>query len=250
MAQINFGDVFTNENSNQNVNQVGFFNLQNDGDEAVVRFMVNSIEDLEILTTHDIYLDGKFRQISCVRNPRDPIEKCPLCAKNEKIKQTVFIKMLQYTNSPTGEVEVKPVIWQRNASTYAFKIKGYLDNYGPLSQILCKVIRHGVKGDMKTTYDIIPNLSPMQFPQEKYPIVTEAFDNYKALGRVVLDKSYDEITQYVNTGKFPENQEKQDYNNVSTYNPTVEPYVGNVGSAQVNSSGFSSVEMQRPTRYY
>lgn len=246
MAQINLNDVFVGNDTQQNSTQVGFFNLQNDGDEAVVRFMVDSLEDLEILTVHDIYVDGKFRQISCVRDPRDPIEKCPLCAKDERIKQVVFIKMLQYVNTPNG-VDVKPVVWQRNASTYAFRIKGYLDNYGPLSQILCKVIRHGAKGDMKTTYDIIPNLSPVQFPQENFPIVTEAFNNYKALGRVVLDKSTEEINTFIQTGSFPNNSEE---------NATITPqpqYNNTMPNFEVPSSPFDEQPaegMQRPTRYY
>ena len=246
MAQINLNDVYTGENT-QNTNSVGFFNLQNDGDEAVVRFMVDSIEDLEILTVHDIRVDGKFRQISCVRDPREAIDRCPLCDRGEKVKQVVFIKMLQYNETPNG-VEVNPVVWQRSASTYAFRMKGYLDNYGPLSQILCKVIRHGARGDMQTTYDIIPNLNPTQFPQEKYPINAEAFKDYKALGRVVLDRSYDEINEFINTGKFPDNSPNNvDITPQPQYNTTTAP-----PNFEMPGSAFDEPmpAMQRPTRYY
>jgi len=256
MAQINLSDVLTGENTQQN--QVGFFNLQNDGDEAVVRFMVDSLEDLEILTVHDIFVNGKFRQISCVRDPREPIEKCPLCSKGEKIKQAVFIKMIQYVNTPDG-IEAKPVVWQRSASTYAFRIKGYLDNYGPLSNILCKIIRHGAKGDMKTTYDIIPNLSPVNYPQENYPILNDAFEDYSALGRVVLDKKADDINVFINTGSFPENND-----NVSEYsNDNIDIRAQIQYNDKMNSqynNEFNSEPtpfekpvmgtMGRPTRYY
>lgn len=245
MAQININDVNVNDGSSSQ-NSVGFFNLKNDGDEMVVRFMVDSLEDLEILTVHDINVDGKFRQISCVRDPREPIEKCPLCASKHKIKQVVFIKMIQYVPTPSG-IEAQPVVWQRNASTYAFKIKGYLDNYGPLSNILCKVIRHGVHGDMKTTYDIIPNLNPTQFPQEQYPIDRTAFEGYKACGRVVLDKTVDEINTFIQTGRFPETET----NNTIAASSQQEYYPQN---NNVNTGSQlppnSDTGMQRPTRYY
>lgn len=257
MAQININDVYTTGDNNQQ-NQIGFFNLQNDGDEAVVRFMVDSIEDLEILTVHDIFVNGKFRQISCVRDPREPIEKCPLCSKGEKIKQVVFIKMIQYVNTPNG-VEAKPVVWQRSASTYAFRLKGYLDNYGPLSNILCKVIRHGAKGDMKTTYDIIPNLSPVNYPQENYPILNEAFTDYSALGRIVLDKNADDVNVFINTGNFTENTDKvNEYSNDDIDIRSQMQYNANMNSQYNNkfNNGQSQFEkpvmgtMERPTRYY
>lgn len=254
MAQININDVYTAGDNNQQ-NQIGFFNLQNDGDEAVVRFMVDSLEDLEILTVHDIFVNGKFRQVSCVRDPREPIEKCPLCSKGEKIKQVVFIKMIQYVNTPNG-VEASPVVWQRSASTYAFRLKGYLDNYGPLSNILCKVIRHGAKGDMKTTYDIIPNLSPVNYPQENYPILNEAFTDYSALGRIVLDKNADDINVFINTGSFPDNNDK--VNEYSNDDIDIRAQIQNM-NGQYNA-GFNNEHpqfekpvmgtMERPTRYY
>ena len=260
MAQINLNDVFTGNTSSNTTNQVGFFSLQNDGDEAVVRFLVDSIEDLEILTVHDIRLDGKFRQLSCLRDPREPMENCPLCAKGERVKQVVFIKMLQYTQTPEG-IEVKPVVWQRSASAYAFRMKGYLDNYGPMSNILCKVIRHGARGDMQTTYDIIPNLNPQQFPQEQYPIITEAFNNYKALGRIVLEKDYNEVNEFVTSGHFPENTQNSanitpqpQYNTYSNDNMNQSlgqaPWEVNTQQFNDNDSVITSQTMERPTRYY
>ena len=272
MAQISFNDVHTGNDSNQN--QVGFFNLKNDGEEAIVRFMVDSVEDMEILTVHDIHVDGKFRQISCVRDPREPIENCPLCARNEKIKQVVFIKMIQYVNGPDGKIEAQPVVWQRSASTYAHRMKGYLDNYGPLSNILCKVIRHGARGDMKTTYDIIPNLNPQNFPPENFPVVTEAFEGYKACGRVVLDKTVDEINTFIATGSFPNNSNDnttpqpqvtlqpqvtpQPYNVASEYTmPTTpipqsvpQPTVMPVEQTTTTQNIPNNAGMVRPTRYY
>lgn len=249
MGKISLNDVsVSNANSS---NQVGFFNLKNDGEEAVVRFMVDSVDDMEILTTHDIKLDGRFRQISCLRDPREPMENCPLCARGENVKQVVFIKMIQYENTENG-IQAKPVVWQRNANTYAFRIKGYLDNYGPLSNILCKIIRHGKSGDVKTTYDIIPNLNPAQFPQENYPADKSAFEDYSALGTVVLDKSKEDINTFIASGSFPMEQNVPPQNVPPAMNavptdddlPFGQPY-NNVGNNVPSMNG-----MGKPNRYY
>lgn len=203
MAQITFDEVTT---GGSNQNQVDFFRLQNDGEEAVVRFAVDSLEDLEILTVHSIQVDGKYRKISCLRNPKDPIDNCPLCASGADIRQVAYIPLIRYESTSNG-IQAISEIWERNASTYAYKIKGYLDNYGPLTNILCKVSRHGKAGDLKTTYDIIPNLSPQQFPPDSFPVDVESFEEYRALGTVVMDKSFQEVVEFMNTGTFPERQE-------------------------------------------
>ena len=122
---------------------VGFFSLKNDGEEAIVRIMCDSMADLEIMTVHPITVGASAfpnRQVNCLRDPREPLEMCPLCAAGEKVKQKVFIRMLQY--DPVTR-EAKPVVWDRVASIFAPKIKSFLDNYGPLSHIMCKIIRHG-----------------------------------------------------------------------------------------------------------
>ena len=197
--QINYSDG--------NDFQVGFFSLKNDGDEAIVRIMCDSMADLEIMTVHPVTVGvSSFpnRQVNCLRDPRDPLEMCPLCAAGEKVKQKVFIRMLQY--DPYTK-EAKAVVWDRVASVFAPKIKSFLDNYGPLSHIMCKVIRHGT--GKQTQYDIIPNINPMEFNEQNYPIVPDAFADFTVLGRMVMDKNAEEIMEFMRTGAFPERQKQQ-----------------------------------------
>lgn len=186
--------------------QVGFFSLKNDGDEAVVRIMCDSMADLEIMTVHPVTVGvSSFpnRQVNCLRDPRDPLEMCPLCAAGEKVKQKVFIKMLQY--DPYTK-EAKAVVWDRVASVFAPKIKSFLDNYGPLSHIMCKIIRHGT--GKQTQYDIIPNINPTEFNEQNYPIIPDAFKDFTVLGRMVMDKNAEEIIEFMRTGAFPEKQKQ------------------------------------------
>lgn len=186
---------------------VGFFSLKNDGDEAIVRIMCDSMSDLEIMTVHPITLGASSfpnRQVNCLRDPRDPMDLCPLCAAGESVKQKVFIRMLQY--DPATK-QPKAVVWDRVASVFAPMIKSYLDNYGPLSHIMCKIIRHGT--GKQTKYDIVPNINPQEYNETNYPIDYEAFKDFKVLGRMVMDKNAEEIMQFMRTGAFPETSNQQ-----------------------------------------
>ena len=262
MARISFEDVKTNDENN-----VGFFSLKNDGEEATVRFMCDSLSDLEILTVHNIEVDGKFRQINCIREPNDPIESCPLCANDTELRQVVFIKVMNYKTDNSGKITAYPEIWQRNASSYVPKMKSYLDNYGPLSNIVCKVVRHGAARSPKTTYDIIPNLNPQVYTMEAYPLNVEAFEDYSVVGRVVLDKNREDIITFCNTGAFPhhETQVTEGYapntaasattvNSGVVYDEsTIEAFHNpNVSSEPIPNAGYgnSTPQVDRPVRHY
>ena len=216
MAKVDFNNMQDDSaysTSNNAGNDINFFTLRNDNDEAIVRFMCDSVEDFEILTVHDIQIGGKYRKINCIRDFRDPVENCPLCASGTKINQRFFIKMIQYektTDPATGNVVVTPkaAVWERSTA-YAKTLKSYLDNYGPLSDVICKVIRHGKAGDMQTTYEIVPNLNKMIYKDEIYVKDTNLFGDFTAFGTIVMDKTYDEIQQFQMTGQFPQRQQTQ-----------------------------------------
>ena len=200
MAKIQYSDsaVITGNSDN---NRVGFFTLKNDCEEAVVRIMQDSVESFEILTTHPVTVNGKYRRVNCIRNPYEQMDKCPLCATDTKIETKIYIRLVEYTND-NGNIIASPKVWERSIS-YANTLKSYLDNYGPLSDMVCKIVRHGAPGDMKTTYEIIPNLSKNVFPDNVYVKHSELFDGYSALGTAVMDKNFDELNEFVLTGQFP-----------------------------------------------
>lgn len=213
MAKVNFNNIddeALNTSSNAPGSDVGFFQLKNDGDEAIVRFLCDSVDDFEILTVHNIKLGDKYRKVNCIRDPREPLENCPLCAAGEKINQRFFIKMIQYVPSRDNTTGVqiltpKAMVWER-AVSYAKTLKSYLDNYGPLSDVICKIIRHGKAGDMQTTYEIVPNLSKTVYRDDVYVKDMNLFGDFNALGTFVMDRNYEDIAQFVATGTFPEKQ--------------------------------------------
>lgn len=261
MAKQTYADVNTPSNAGEY--KVGFFGI-NDGQEAVVRFVINSVDDFEIYTVHPITVGQSSypnRRVSCLRtDPKtDPINYCPLCARGEKVQQRLYIKMIQYVNE-NGQIIPKAVVWDRPAYSYAPQLKSYLDNYGPLTNIVCKIVRHG--NGLDTKYDIIPNLNPQIYNEQMYPKNFSDFDGFSVLGTMVMDRTYDEINQFIQTGQFPQktNQTppqtspKTDSASTGQFNSNagvtadlnyeVPPWVDN------NVSNNSTPVMDRPVRYY
>lgn len=260
MAKQTYADVTTNSTTNGEY-KVGFFNI-NDGQEAIVRFAINSVEDFEIYTVHPITVGQSSypnRRVSCLRtDPKtDPINYCPLCARGEKVQQRMYIKMIQYVNE-NGQIVPKAVVWDRPAYSYAPQLKSYLDNYGPLSNIVCKIVRHG--SGLETKYDIIPNLNPQMFNEQLYPKNFSDFDNFNVLGSMIMDKTFEEINQFIQTGQFPQKSTATpEPVAASQFNPNdgisadyiSQPPINTVPQQGVNTAPPAGQPvMDRPVRYY
>lgn len=211
MARISFEDAISTQAQNQSNSTsygVSYFGLKNDGDTAIVRFMIDSVEEFDILAIHNITVDGKFRKVSCIRDARQPLEACPLCEAGEKLTTKFFIKMVQYVKNENNTFTAVPCIWERSFN-YAKTLKNLLEDYGPLSNVLFKVRREGQPGDVSTKY-AINYAAPAVYPEAAYPKPTEnPFSSFNILGSMVLDKSYEDLAAWVENGRFP-----------STSNPT------------------------------
>lgn len=213
MAQVRFDEVNFGGNSN-NKYQVTFFKLEDDNDEAIVRIMHDSTADFDILTTHQISEDGKYRgRVSCLRNPREELTKCPLCAANVPVQQRMYIHLLWYVPGENGTIVPQAAVWERSIS-YANQIKSYIDSYGPMSDVICKIVRHGKKGDQSTRYDIIPNLNKQVYRDDIYVKDVSLFGDYTALGNAVQDRSFDDLSTYVQTGHMPVKQSQPVQNTI------------------------------------
>ncbi len=273
MAQIDFNSIHTGESSTQFSNSVDFFSLKNDGDTAIVRFMHDSTDTFELLTVHDITLNDKYRKANCIRQPNEPLENCPLCATGKRVQQRFFIHLIQYVQDSNGNIIGIPKVWERPAS-YAYKLKNLIDEYGPLSDSVFKVIRNGAKGSKDTTYDIM-FCNPAVYNSDYYVKDGSAFENYSALGRIVLNKNFEELLTYVNTGSFPEVKKEETpvatsvpptYNNnmntippntIPTQEPSFTPTPQQTMAPQMPNNTFGNQQpfnqtqqVQRPIRSY
>ena len=201
MGQISYGDVPVTQRSGGGT-KVGFFSLKNDGDEAIVRIMHDDPSTFDICAIHPYQVNGKFRNINCIRDPREEVEKCPLCEAGVRLQYKIFIHLIEYDKDERGNIIPTPKVWERSMA-YADQLKDYIIEYGPLSDMIFKIKRSGKAGSQNTTYTILPANASVYRP-DLYPKDTSLFDGYTAIGNAIYNTDYngmqrllsDDSTQY------------------------------------------------------
>lgn len=211
MAEFNYQDL---EKLNGDFHQqVEFFSLKNDKDEAIVRFAFDSLDELQFVAVHNVVVNGKYRKASCLRTnlKTDPVEKCPLCASGNPLQKRVFVKLIQYNldeRDENGRPTYTAKVWERSAN-FKNTLLSYINNYAPLSDAIFKIVRNGVAGDTKTTYDILPCM-PAVYNPELYAKDFSAFDNYNVIGTIVIDEDANGLTQILNGTWQPKQRSNQE----------------------------------------
>jgi hypothetical protein len=170
-----------------------WFQLKNDGDVARVQFMLNSIDDIPIFSTHKVKIGDKERYVDCLRNPSDPIDACPFCAAGLPAKAVRFIVMFQHDDK-------KVKIWERGRQ-FISKLQGLINRYNPLEGKVFEIERHGKAGDTSTKYEIYPldgvdavNLDEVEMPELE--------------GSLILQKSFEDMEYYLDNGSFPDDAQQ------------------------------------------
>lgn len=186
-----------NSGSNDGKHVTPFFSLK-DGEETVVRFAYSDPSQIEIATVHPEMIGGKTRNVMCLRNLREPVEKCPLCKAGHPIKQRVFIRLVEYTRDEDGSIKSTARIWDRPAlgqSSYVNILNNLFVEYGDISDCVFKVKRTG--SGLDTTYSIM-YANPRVYNSQLYPKDFSAFENFKTLGSwALLEKSADEMNSEI-----------------------------------------------------
>lgn len=207
MARLDYS-TYVKKESNQNYGdkdyKVSFFALKDDGDEAVVRFAYDSVEDFHIATVHAVEVEGKQRRVSCLRTGTEPLSKCPLCGAGHRVYDKMFVKIIQYTTDASGHVQLQARIWERPAY-FSKTLENYLKEYGPLRDNVFKIKRRGKKGDTKTTYDIL-YANPAIYKESIYVKNFTDFDDFEINKFFYTEKTADEMRIFLTTEKFPEKQ--------------------------------------------
>lgn len=203
MATFSYEDYEKQEQTKNNKSSNGpivrYFSLKDDGEEAIVRFIYDSPKDFVFESVHNVSIDGQFRRISCLRtSPFEKLDHCPLCAKGDPVYTKFYIKLIQYERDENDNLVAVPKVWERPAN-FSNILKSMYEEYGVLSDSVYKIKRRGKKGDLHTTYDIIP-ANPAIYKPEIYVKDFAAFDTYNLHDYVVLDKSYDELAVLANGG--------------------------------------------------
>ena len=171
----------------------GYFSLKDDGDVAKVRFMYNNIEDVEGYAVHEVEIDGRKRYVNCLRDYNSPVDDCPFCRDKKFQTAKLFVPIYNID-------EDKVQVWERGKTFFSI-ISGNISRYSsadvPFVSQVFEIERQGKKGDTSTRYGIYPVGQPDGTTLEDLPELP------KILGGVVLDKSYDDMEFYLESGVFP-----------------------------------------------
>lgn len=197
MGRINPNEVDRYSNNSESE----FFKLANDGDVARVQFLYNSYDEQDIFSAHKVVVgtsdNGKpiERWVDCKRNYDDPIDDCPFCKAGLPVKPVMIVSMYDHDSQ-------KVLIWERG-KMFMNKMQTLFNRYPKLSDLVVEIERHGKPGDKKTTYEIfpMPDVEPVDVSDIKKP-------NF--IGGLILDKSPEEMQEYLDTGRFPENETEEE----------------------------------------
>jgi hypothetical protein len=189
MARFNMETADNYGNSNRG----SFFTLKEDKEKARVRFLYEGMSDIQGYVVHRVTVGDKERYVNCLREYNEPLEKCPFCAAQMSVTPRLFLKLY---NEDAGECQ----IWERSKSYYQ-KLSGYADRYKPLYNEVIEIERHGKKGDKQTDYQFFP------IDNSSIDITDEKYECSEPLGTIILDKTADEMNEYLNTGDFPQSSE-------------------------------------------
>jgi hypothetical protein len=166
----------------------GYFSLKNDKDTARVRFLFDSIEDVEGYAVHQVEIDGKKRYVNCLREYGQPITDCPFCAAKMFTSAKYFVPIYNID-------EDRNQTWERGKK-FGAKLSSMCARYPHLMTHVFEIERNGKAGDTATTYEI--------YEVDNDPNVSlEDFEVPEVLGTIVLDKSPEEMEYFLDYGEFP-----------------------------------------------
>lgn len=200
MARFSTAD-YEYQRSSSTTNRVTFFGLKGDGDEAIVRFAYTSPDELEVFTVHNVKAGNAYRRVNCLRGPKESVDKCPLCKSGSNIQYKMLVKLIEYVTDESGVVTPTPRVWERPTS-FIKVLRSIFEEYGDIGSCIFKIKRHGERGDVTTSYDVL-FANPAIYKPEVFVRDFSGFDNYSPLGYTILDKSAEDMEAYLQTGNFP-----------------------------------------------
>lgn len=267
MAQFNYKDYLERENNKANSNYSGgskvtFFNsLKDDGDSTIIRFVYGSVEEFEFATVHKINEGGRFKQVSCLRsNGSEPIDNCPLCACKKTVNgqskfayplgSKFYAKFIEYVPDSNGNLTGQAKIWERPLA-FAKSLASYASEYGDLRNMLFKIIRHGAKGDIHTTYEVMLANPTIYNDGTCSKDSLSLFDGVDIKKFAYVNKTKEELQYFVEHGSFPAKQAQTTEAPAATHVEATSAPQSSVRLTSTSSAETSTTQNDffRPKRY-
>ena len=197
MARFNF-----EESENYGAVKNNYFNLKDDGDTAVVRFLYNDINDVEGVAVHEVKIGDRTIDVECIRAYNEPVDKCPLCNAGHPVSAKMYIPVYDQTSKESK-------IWKRG-KTFFGRIAKLCERYRPLVGVPIEVVRNGKAGEKTTTYELLPQGENKDTKQ----IVD--FPEIKAENVSFQIKSKEDMEYYLQNGAFPQDNQVKTRQNTQT----------------------------------
>lgn len=181
-----------NTGGNKDFPKVSWFNLKNDGDEMIVRFLHKDENDLEAYEVHEVEIDGYKTKVQCAG------QGCPLCAALGNPRLRMFAQLV--------DGEGNHYIWERGITDLK-NLMALIGEYGDLCNKTYKIKRCGQRGSTNTTYTYML----------KGDCNSPAKERVKTLGFYVKVLTHEQMVQALNgtlslrKDKKEANQSTQDY---------------------------------------
>ena len=188
MAEFKLGEE---NNYGSNGGTSSFFSLKEDGEVKKVRFMYRNSDDIKGYAVHEVQINGKRRYVNCLRNYNSPIDDCPLCKSNSVQHVKLYI--------PIYDVNADKVCFWERGKKFFSRMSSICSRFPDIVSHEFEIERHGAKGATDTTYEIF-EVGHDNTKLEDLPEVPNV------LGSIVLDKTAEEMNEYLRTGDFPYNK--------------------------------------------
>ena len=160
--------------------QIEFFNLNNDGDSAIVRLLHSKVGTIESASIHRISVDGKYKNVKC------PGEGCPICGNETEPLDRIYVHLFDYTDD-------KEKVWCRTSKILK-QFEEIEKDWGDLSDCVIRITRKG-KEFPKYNVDILN-------AKNYAPVDGDLIDN-KIAYRFYMTRSADELKTFLKTGEMP-----------------------------------------------
>lgn len=175
----------------QTTNTIGFFNLKNAGDNAVVRILYSSTEQITKVIAHRIANATKTKLVKCLGTEG---AGCPCCQANIPAETRLVIHLWDYTDNSEK-------IWERTANAKFLQSLSEIEQaWGNLCDVPVKITRDSVE---------FPTYSVTVMPANAYPMPINVELNKDCSFRLGMYRSADELKQALATGVVPPHVKKQ-----------------------------------------
>lgn len=177
----------------------GFFSIANDKEVKRVRFMYDTVDDIQGDSVHKIKIGEKDRYVNCLRSYKDPLDVCPFCREHMTPQARLFI--------PVYNIDEDAVqIWDRGKTMFQKLVSQctrYSNKDTHIVNNIFEVERNGKPKDQKTTYELY------QVDKDDTEL-SDLPELPKIIGGLVLDKTADDMEYFLEEGEFPPTEDEQD----------------------------------------